>query len=62
MPVASEEQAVPVSYLRRLNKLYEEWFDRYDLSPTLVLETDNMDYVTDLVDRIDLMRKIKRYL
>jgi deoxyadenosine/deoxycytidine kinase len=57
-----EEQAVPVSYLRRLNQLYEDWFERYDLSPTLILETDHMDYVTDLLDRLDLHRKIERYL
>ena len=57
-----EEQGVPVSYLRRLNRLYEEWFARYNLSPTLILETDNMDYATDLIDRIDLLRRIERYL
>jgi len=57
-----EEQEVPVSYLRRLNQLYEEWFARYDQSPTLVLETDKMDYVTDLMDRLDLVQKIERYL
>ncbi len=57
-----EEQQVPLSYVRRLNGLYEEWFQRYDLSKTLILETDRMDYLTDLVDRIDLMREIERYL
>jgi deoxyadenosine/deoxycytidine kinase len=57
-----EEQSVPLSYIRRLNTLYEEWFERYDLSPTLILETDRMDYVTDLVDRIDLLDRIERYL
>ncbi len=57
-----EEQQVPLSYVRRLNALYEEWFGRYDLSRTLILETDRMDYITDLVDRIDLMREIERYL
>jgi deoxyadenosine/deoxycytidine kinase len=57
-----EEQDVPVTYLRRLNGLYEDWFARYDLSPHLVLETDNMDYATDLLDRLDLLRKIERYL
>jgi deoxyadenosine/deoxycytidine kinase len=57
-----EEQAVPVAYLRRLNGLYEEWFGRYDRSPTLILETDSMDYVTDLVDRLDLLQKIERYI
>ena len=57
-----EEQSVPVPYLRRLNHLYEEWFASYDHSPTLVLETDHMDYVTDLMDRLDLMQKIERYM
>ena len=57
-----EEQQVPLGYVRKLNGLYEEWFDRYDLSKTLILETDKMDYITDMVDRIDLMREIERYL
>ena len=57
-----EEQSVPASYVRRLNNLYEEWFERYDLSPTLILETDHMDYVTDLVDRLDLLQKIQEVL
>jgi deoxyadenosine/deoxycytidine kinase len=57
-----EEQSVPSSYLRRLHSLYEEWFAGYSLSPTLILETDHMDYVTDLMDRLDLMQKIERYI
>jgi deoxyadenosine/deoxycytidine kinase len=57
-----EEQAVPLSYVRRLNQLYEQWFETYDLSPTLILETDNMNYVTDLVARIDLLQNIEAHL
>ncbi|MDY0004308.1 MAG: deoxynucleoside kinase [Polyangia bacterium] len=57
-----EEQSVPVSYLRRLNLLYEDWFKRYDLSPTVVLQTDEMDYVTNLMDRLDLIETIERIL
>jgi deoxyadenosine/deoxycytidine kinase len=57
-----EEQSVPVSYLRRLTELYENWFERYDLSPTLILETDKMDYGTDLLDRLDLIQRIEQYL
>jgi deoxyadenosine/deoxycytidine kinase len=56
------EQEIPVAYLRRLNRLYEDWFRRYDLSPVLRLETDRLDWLTDLVDRVDLFRKIERYL
>jgi deoxyadenosine/deoxycytidine kinase len=57
-----EEQRVPVAYLRRLTALYEEWFERYDHSPTLILETDHMDYGTDLLDRLDLIQKLEQYL
>lgn len=57
-----EEQAVPYRYVRRLNDLYEAWFSRYELSPTLVLQTDAMDYVTDLMDRLDLIQTIEEHL
>lgn len=58
----SFEQEIPAAYLSRLNRLYEEWFAHYDLSPVLVLETDKLDYLTDLVDRVDLFERIERYL
>ncbi len=56
------ERDIPVSYLTRLNALYEDWFSRWDKSPVLVLPTDKLDYLTDLVDRVDLFRQIERYL
>ena len=56
------EQSIPVAYLRRLNALYEEWFQDYNLSPVLVLSTDKLDYLTDLVDRVDLFRQIEKHL
>jgi len=58
----SFEQDIPAEYLRRLNRLYEDWFACYDLSPVLVLETDKLDYLTDLVDRVDLFERIERHL
>jgi len=57
-----EEQSIPVSYLRGLNRLYEEWFRSYERSPTIVLPTDELDYITDLVDRIDVRKTIEKYL
>lgn len=57
-----EEQAIPRSYLVRLQALYEEWFERYDLSETLVIETDQLDYLSDLVHRIDLFKRIESAL
>ena len=56
------EKEIPTEYLSRLNKLYEEWRKRYDLSPVIELATDRLDYLTDLVDRLDLFRQIEKYL
>ncbi len=56
------EQDIPTAYLQRLNRLYEGWFKHYDLSPVLVLETHKLDYLTDLVDRVDLFERIEKYL
>ena len=57
-----EEQKIPVTYLRNLNELYEQWFASYKASPAIVLETDNLDYLTDLVHRIDVLKTIEKYL
>jgi deoxyadenosine/deoxycytidine kinase len=56
------EQAIPQAYLKSLDGLYESWFARYDASPTLVLETDQMDYVTRLFDRHQLLETIRAQL
>lgn len=57
-----EEQNIPRTYLLRLQELYEEWFQRYDLSETLIIDTDELDYLQDLVDRIDLFSRIEAAL
>lgn len=56
------ERDIPTRYLQRLNALYEEWFEGYRLSPVLVLPTDKLDYLTNLVDRVDLFRQIEKHL
>ena len=56
------EKDIPTRYLQRLNALYEEWFEAYDLSPVLTLPTDKLDYLTNLVDRVDLFRQIEKHL
>jgi deoxyadenosine/deoxycytidine kinase len=58
----ADEQSLPRGYLERLQTLYEEWFAKYSLSEAIVIETDRMDYLTDLVDRIDLFQRIDRAL
>lgn len=56
------EQDIPTTYLRRLNGLYEGWIDRYEQSPVLVWDSEKMDYLTDLVDRIEFKRQLDRFL
>lgn len=56
------EQDVPVAYLKRLERLYERWIESYDMSDVLVLETDNLDYIHDLVHRLDVMERIEAML
>lgn len=56
------ERAVPRAYLASLERLYEEWFERYKLSPTLVIETDRLDYLEHLFDRLEVVQAIKKEL
>ena len=56
------EQDVAPSYLKRLDRLYESWIAAYDMSDVLVLDTANLDYVHDLVHRLDVMRRIEAVL
>ncbi len=56
------EQEIPTSYLRRLNRQYEDWIGRYSQSPVLVWDSERMDYLTDLVDRIEFKRQLKQFL
>ncbi len=56
------EQDVPLSYLKRLERLYDGWIDAYSMSEVLVLETDQLDYVHDLVHSIDVMQRIEAVL
>ncbi len=56
------EQDVPLAYLKRLERLYEDWIDRYDMSEVLVIETDRLDYIHDFVHRLDVMERIEAVL
>ena len=56
------EQDVPLSYLKRLDRLYENWIANYDMGEVLILETDKLDYINDLVHRLDVMERIEEML
>jgi len=53
------EQDIPLAYLKRLDRLYENWIANYSMSDLLVIETDRLDYANDLVAQLDVMEKIE---
>ena len=56
------EAAIPDAYLRRLHRLYEEWFASYTLSPVVRIDTTDLDYVENLVDLIELRARVDEAL
>lgn len=56
------EQDIPASYLKRLERLYEDWIGRWDRSEVLVLDSDRIDFVNDLMYRLDVMERIEKLL
>ena len=56
------EQNVPLAYLKRLDRLYEKWIKSYSMSDVLVLDTDKLDYINDLLHRLDVMERIEAVL
>ena len=56
------ERDVPLAYLKRLDRLYENWIASYKMSDVLILETDKLDYIHDLIHRLDVMERIESVL
>jgi len=56
------EQAIPTEYLRQLNRHYEEWIVRYDLSPMLVVETDSCNVVEEEAELEAVAEQVQRRL
>lgn len=51
-----------LAYLKRPGGLYEQWIASYTLSEMLVLDTEKLDYVSDLVHQLDVMERIEAIL
>ena len=56
------EAAIPTAYLKRLHGLYEQWFSSYDLGPMLRIDTTRLDYVENLLDRLELEERVAEAL
>ena len=56
------EMAIPLSYIQRLHAQYESWYERYNLGPKAVIETEKLDYLNDIIHRADLIHHIETLL
>jgi deoxyadenosine/deoxycytidine kinase len=56
------EQGIPTRYLQSLGKLYDRWVQRYRLSPVLTWPSDRMNYLEDLVHRIEFEKALETML
>ena len=52
------EQSIPVDYLTKLNHYYDDWYNSYNLGKSLIVDTDELDFLENeshfekLVERI----------
>ena len=56
------ENCITNLYLKRLNRLYVNWIADYDLSEVIIIDTEQLDFATNLVDRADILEAIERFI
>ena len=44
------------------DRLYEEWIAGYDMGEVLILDSDRLDFVSDLIDRHDVRQRIEKMI
>lgn len=53
------ENTIRIEYLERLNVLYDEWIERYNTGPKLIIDADVYDFVNNPDHRNDVLRRIQ---
>ena len=56
------EQSMPAKYLRDLQKLYDSWYDSWDRCPVLEIDTEELDYISDFVHRLEVQRALEPFI
>ena len=54
------EKKLSQEYVRELNERYNSFFFHYSQTPVLVVNTDNLDFIHDEEDLMDLVEQIRR--
>jgi deoxyadenosine/deoxycytidine kinase len=52
------EYAMSLDYLKRLNAQYENWISRYDLGKILIIDVNDLDFVTRIEDFSFIVSKV----
>ena len=52
------ENTIRIEYLQRLNELYEDWIDRYELGPKMIIDVDELDFVNSVEDQREIIARI----
>ncbi len=52
------ENTISIDYLSRLNERYEAWISKYDKGNLLIIDVDDLDFVTNPEDLGDIINKI----
>lgn len=52
------EQAIPIDYLTKLNQYYDEWYSGYNLGKSLIVETDELDFLENEEHFDKLVKKV----
>ena len=52
------EQAIPVDYLTKLNQYYDDWYENYDQGKSLIVDTDELDFLENEEHFDKLVKKI----
>ncbi len=55
------ENAIRLDYLESLGALYEDWIERYPY-PKMIVEVDDLDFVTEDADRFEIVSRIESRL
>lgn len=56
------ESSIRIEYLEKLHDHYENWLDRYDAGPKLIIEADEIDFVNNDADRLAVIGQIESRL
>ena len=50
------------NYIKRLNRLYVNWIADYNLSEVIIIDTEQLDFASNLIDRVDILGAIERFI